>query len=359
MFSSVLKSDRIGVRSAAAAIAISGALALAFVLALAGTAKANPIASGSTSLFLNKGVVNVLKKNGVKVAPIRPAKVQRGAVAFPITGGQLNPSTAVGTIRHSGGLRFQAGKKRLVARNFTVRTGKGNVLVARVGKANVRLLTVDLKRARVGRNGLGINVTRVKVALTGAAANALNKTFRVRLFKRGLVLGSVVVKTQPGSVGLAAQGSTDLTLDPVAAGALTSLGISVAPIDPAAVTPAGDIAFPITGGRADTSTFAGAIRHSGGISLTKGATVVNLTDFTINVDGDPDLTAILNGGDRVSILDLDLSALTVDVTGRNITLGNASAALTAGAASALSGAFGETIPAGLVLGSATVNASAR
>ena len=359
MFSSVLKSAQLGVRSAGTAIAIAGAVTLAFILVFAGTAKANPIASGSTSLFLNKGVANVLKKNKVRVAPIRPAKVQRGAVAFPITGGSLNPATAVGNIRHSGGLRFQSGKRRLVARNFTVRTGKGNVLIARVGKANVRLLTVDLSRAKVTRNGLGINVTRVRVALTGVAAQALNRTFKVRLFKRGLVLGSVVVRSQPKSVGLAADGSTDLTLDPTAAGALTALGVAVAPIGPASVTGSGDIAFPITGGRVDTSTFAGAIRHSGGISLTKGATVVTLTDFTINVDGDPDLTAVLNGGDRVSILDLDLSGLTIDVTGRSITLGNASAALTEGAAGALSAAFDATIPSGLVLGAATVNAVAR
>jgi len=359
MFSSVLKSGQLSARSAGTAFALAGAFALAFVLAFAGSANANPIASGTTSLTLDKGVAKVLQKNKVKVVPIKPAKVQKGAVAFPITGGSLNPSTAVGNIRHSGGLRFQSGKRSLVARNFTVRTGKGNVLIAKVGKANVRLLSVDLKRAKVSRDGLGINVSKVRVALTGAAAKALNQTLKVHLFKRGLVLGSVAVKTQPSSVGLAAQGSTDLTLDPAAAGALTSLGVAVAPIEGASVTPAGDIAFPITGGRADTSTFAGEIRHSGGLSLTAGSTVVNLTDFTINVDADPDLTAVLNGGDRVSILDLNLSALTVDVTGRNITLGNASASLTAGAAGALSAAFAATVPAGLVLGSATVNASAR
>jgi len=133
----------------------------------------------------------------------------------------------------------------------------------------------------------------------------------------------------------------------------------VAPIAPATVLPSGEISFPITGGRANTSTFAGSITHSGGISLTAGDTVVQLTDFTINVDGDPDLTAVLNGGDRVSILDLDLSALTTDVTGLNITLGGASAGLTAAAAGALSGAFGAPIPAGFILGKATVKAVAR
>ena len=77
------------------------------------------------------------------------------------------------------------------------------------------------------------------------------------------------------------------------------------------------------------------------------------------MDGEPDLTAVLNGGDRVSILDLDLSGLTTDVTGRNITLGGVSAGLTVAAAGALSGAFAADIPSGLTLGTATVNAVAR
>jgi hypothetical protein len=358
MFSSAfLTRDRGLVRLAGAGFAALAALVVGLVFSPA--ASANPIASGSTSLTLNKGVAKVLKKNKVSVSPVGPAKVVRGAVNFPITGGSLDPATAVGNIRHSGGLKFKSGKRQLVARSFTVRTGKGNVLLARVGAASVPLLSVDLGKARVSRNGLGITVRSVGVSLTGAAARALNKTFRVKLFSKGLRLGTVVVRTQPASVGLAADGSTDLSLDPAAAGALTALGVAVAPIGPASALPGGEISFPITGGRANTATFAGSITHSGGISLTKDATVIELTDFTINVDGEPDLTAVLNGGDRVSILDLDLSALTTDVTGLNITLGNASAGLTAAAAGALSGAFGAPIPEGFTLGSATVNAVAR
>jgi hypothetical protein len=358
MFSTaILTKDRGIARLAGAGFVSLAALAIALFFAPA--ASANPIASGSTSLTLNKGVANVLKKNKVSVTPIAPSKVQGGAISFPVTGGSLDPSTAVGNIRHSGGLRFKAGKRQLVARSFNVRTGKGNVLIAKVGTASVPLLSVDLKKAKVARNGLGITVSRVGVALTGAAAQALNKTFRVKLFTRGLRLGTVVVRTQPSSVGIAAQGSTDLELDAVAAGALTSLGVAVAPIAPATVLPSGEISFPITGGRANTSTFAGSITHSGGISLTAGDTVVQLTDFTINVDGEPDLTAVLNGGDRVSILDLDLSGLTTDVTGRNITLGGVSADLSVAAAGALSGAFSADIPSGLTLGTATVNAVAR
>jgi len=353
------KSNRQGRSRTRLGLGLITASVLGISALTAGSAAANPIASGSTTLKLDKPIAKVLKQNGVKVVPIKPAGVKGGGISFPVTGGNLDPATAAGTIRHSGGLRFQAGGTKLAAKKFVVKTGKGNVLRATVGGGQVNLLKVDLKRAKVTRPGFGINVSRVGVSLTGAAAKALNTTFGVKLFKKNLRLGHVVVKTQPVSVGLAAQGSTDLALDPGTAQALTDLGVTAAPVGPASVTPGGELSFPITGGRANVSTFAGSIGHSGGISLTAGATVVELTEFRINVDADPDLTALV-GGTRVSILSLDLTGLEAGVKGKRITLANVVGSLTADAATALNNAFGVTaFTEGLVLGTATVNAVAR
>lgn len=326
--------------------------------ASAGTASANPIKSGQTSVTLRPAVAKVLKQNGVAVAPVKPAKVKSGAVVFPVTGGQLDPATAKGQIRHSGGLRFSAGKRSLVARSFTIGTAAG-ILTGKVGKATVPLFKVDLSKAKVTRAGLGVKVRGAVLSLTGASAGALNKTFKVKLFKPGLVIGNAAVTVNFAKVKLAAKGSTDLTLDPGTAEALTSLGVTAAPIGPATALPSGALSFPITGGLADTSSFAGRIGHSGGISLTAGSTTVELTDFTINVDGDPDLTAKV-GDARVSILSLDLSNLEAGVKGQKITLANVTAKLTAAAADALNAAFGvSAFTEGLVLGTATVNAVAR
>lgn len=326
--------------------------------AFAASATANPISSGETSVTLRPAVAKVLKKNGVSVAPVKPASVKKGAVSFPVTGGQLDPATAKGQIRHSGGLKFSAGKRSLVARSFTIRTAAG-ILSGKVGKATVPLFRVDLKKAKVSRAGLGVKVRGAVLSLTGASAGALNKTFKVRLFKPGLVIGTAATTVNFASVKLAAQGSTDLTLDPDTADALTSLGVAAAPIGPASALPSGALSFPITGGNANTSTFAGSIGHSGGISLTAGSTTVELTDFRINVDADPDLTAMV-GGQRVSILSLDLSSLEAAVKGRKISLKNVKASLTAAAANALNAAFEvNAFTEGLVLGTANVNAVAR
>ena len=86
----------------------------------------------------------------------------------------------------------------------------------------------------------------------------------------------------------------------------------------------------------------GTIRHSGGISLTRGSTVVRLEGFDIRLGDAPQLFASVNGGSKVAILDLDLSAATPEVSGRRITVGGVGAALTQGAADALNAAFATT-----------------
>ena len=104
-----------------------------------------------------------------------------------------------------------------------------------------------------------------------------------------------------------------MALDAGAGAALQSLGIAAAPIG------ADSLAFPITGGRVNASSYAGTIDHRGGIALSRGATRVELTEFTIDIDGTPELTALV-GGTRVAILSVDLSALKASASGRTITL---------------------------------------
>ena len=69
-----------------------------------------------------------------------------------------------------------------------------------------------------------------------------------------------------------------LAIDSGAASALASEGITPGVIAPASAG-SGGLELPITGGRVNAETLAGSIRHSGGISLTKGTTVVELRRF--------------------------------------------------------------------------------
>jgi hypothetical protein len=149
-----------------------------------------------------------------------------------------------------------------------------------------------------------------------------------------------------------AYGATSLILDAATAQALTSLGVAPGLINPAYAAD-GALNFPIK--TPPYSALArGIIRHSGGISLTAGSTTVDLTNFDINVPGQV-LTAQVNGGARVPILNLDYSAATVGFSGGQLAFGPVTASLTATAAGALNQAFNvTTFTPGLVLGQATI-----
>ena len=177
-----------------------------------------------------------------------------------------------------------------------------------------------------------------------------------------LAPGAQAAKTAPVDADvLLYNGATTVQLDPAAAGALNSLGVSVAPTGRAYAGKQG-VSFPITFGVVDAQTLAGQIRHAGGLVLSKGATKVYLTRYFINTES-ATLSGLVStsktGGARTDLFDLDLSGLKVRTSGAHITLSGVTLTLTEGAAAALNGAFGDgasPFTPGLVIGTATVAA---
>ena len=331
--------------------------ALALIAAPAASAADAKLAGGATTLKLDAGLAAALQDADVVVAPVEPANAGKRGVAFPITGGTLDPKTAAGRIDHAGGLSITAGSTQVKLTDFRIKVGKRVSLSALVGRSRLKILNLSLARAKATRDGFALRIRGVRAYLTRGAAKALNSAFKTHLFRRGIKVGKASVSATFAEAILKS-GRTTLALDSGAAAALSSLGVAAAPIAPASAGPAG-LAFPISGGKVNLSTLAGRITHKGGIALSKGSTRVELRDFTINVDSAPDLTARV-GGNRVSILDLDVSGLTKSVSGRTIRLGGVKATLTQAAAAALNSAFGTTAFAkGLLLGTATVTAKAR
>jgi hypothetical protein len=339
------------------AIRISLALASAAVLALAAAGPAGAaqvkLSGGSTTLKLDAGTARALQSLGVAVSPVRPAKASGGGIAFPVTGGRIDPATAAGTIEHGGGLLLRSGSVRLRLTSPTITVGKSARLSVRAGGRRIHAFTLSLRAAKVSRSGLGTTVRGVRVLLSGKGASALNRTFGVKAFRKGMRIGTATVKASPAEIVFTG-GATSLALDPGTAQALTSLGISAAPAAPATANSDGSLAFPITGGRVAVKTLAGEITHSGGITLSKGSTAVTVSDFTIETAPAPKLTAAL-GATRFDLATLELAAAKTAVSGRDVTVSGVVAKLTQGAADALNQAFGTTAFAGgLTIGTATV-----
>jgi len=335
---------------------IRSALPLAAVAALAAAPAASAqddaqentvrVTGGQTMLLLDSGVARALRTNGVRVSLVRPARLGASGITFPATGGEVDPRSLAGSVSHRGGIRFRGGGRSLVVRDPQYRiTEDGAALSVRVGRNRIPLLNLDASDARVRRLGaLSTGVSRIVARLTPTAARALNTTFHTRLFRGGLRLGTVRTEPRFGDVVFSG-GSTSLALHPGAAQALQQLGITASGTE-----------YPITGGKVDARTLAGQITHSGGLTLTRGSTVVNLTDFTIA----PPVLSGLVGGSRADLLALDASDARVRVAGSRVIVANVVGRLTAGAAQALNQAFGtDAFREGLTLGTATVNGQAR
>ena len=158
---------------------------------------------------------------------------------------------------------------------------------------------------------------------------------------------------------------TTLTTNTGTTQALWDEGIIPLPVAPSTVSPTTQAArytFPITTGRVDAKTTAGFIKHSGGLLLARfdaGAwTALNLTKFTINITGAPNLTAIVNGSARVEIATLDLGNAEIKTFtkhGRTYrTVKNVVVTLNATAMGAINTTFGTHLPDSVELGTARV-----
>jgi len=236
------------------AVAMVAALAALLALAPFASAASDPLASGTTTITLNKNLLKKLKKAGVKVIKVSPGTVKGRKVALPVSGGSLDPTNGKGTIEHSGGIKFKHGKKSAVVKLIVLDTNT-NALNAKVAGKSMKLASVS--GVSVARNGFGANVTVGTMKITGKAAKQLNKKLgftgkhkKKAPFKGGKALGPAFSETQPKTVtvlpgnnaSLVTSLPTDTKLAKVKVGIET-----VAPTTETAPLPP-TFAFPIGGG---------------------------------------------------------------------------------------------------------------
>lgn len=126
-------------------------------------------------------------------------------------------------------------------------------------------------------------------------------------------------------------GYTQVTVAPSTLAALTSLGVAPGVVAPGKVVSGSPLSvrFPITG----YCIFGLSIRHSGGITLTAGATTVTITDLNIDL-GRLRVSGVVAGIGRVDLFKIK--------TSDDYRLGLVKLTLTATAAGALDAAFGTT-----------------
>lgn len=368
------------------------AVALFALLAFAPFASAapDPVGSGTTTVTLKKGVVNSWKKRGVKIQKVSPAKLKGTKATLPVTGGSLDPTNGQGTVNHSGGLKFKAGKKTATVKNLVVDTTKKSITANVAGK---KMKLASIVGSSFARNGFGVNLTIKGLKLTGKAAKQLNKKLGYTgkkgkgkasaskaaspPFKANQNFASTASETQPSTVTVLPGGNATLALSAAALQKLQEVGpppgpgpgpfsVKLSTIPPTSIVvpgPPPTIAFPITGGTMGPTAAAGTLQTAGGVQLTqdlemapppgtKGVTTLTLGSIwvdmgtkqaTVEVIIQNPKTPAANLGNlgRVSIADINLTGATIisDPATRQISVLGASATLQAVTAETLNAVF--------------------
>jgi len=144
--------------------ALLGALCLAmsFVVSV-GSARAegDPLASGTTTLILEKGLRTSLEHSGVALSAKRPTTSTGRRAILPVEGGEIDPTTGKGVATHRGGIGFVRGKRSVFLGSVSLDT-KRRVLTAKLaGKRTAVALARKISFVREGY-GTRIGVGKLK-----------------------------------------------------------------------------------------------------------------------------------------------------------------------------------------------------
>ncbi|HEX7244677.1 MAG TPA: hypothetical protein VF245_03825 [Solirubrobacterales bacterium] len=374
------------------AVAVVAALAALLAFAPFASATSDPVASGTTSVTLNKGFYKKLKKAGIKVLKVSPAKVKNRKITLGVASGSMDPTNGLGSLELSGGFKLKLGKKQAPVKGLVLDTAQSK-LTGKVANKQMKIATVS--GLTFARNGFGVNVNVAKMKLTGNAAKQLNKKLGFTgnkkggkkssasvskttkpPFKGGQVLGSSFSETQPKTVAVIADGSKAelLTNEATVKKFVTPIGLGGLGVEIKTVSPAETqlttnpftpkLLFPISGGNIAPNASGGIVQTSGAVTLhqiivpgekettmTLNAIYVDLgaKTATVEVKVESTVDPKLNLGSlgRSSIADLSLTGATItsDPTSRKVSVANATATLQAVTAETLNSVFGSPLEA--------------
>jgi hypothetical protein len=144
-----------------------------------------------TVLTLNSSIANALSTAGITTSAGSPAsQASGGGIQFPITGGNVNNSTLVGTINHSGSVKFSGpGGRSLTFSNPVINSA--GVLSATYNGATVNLLQIGLSSASKSTSSKQVSASGVTATLAQAGALALNNGLVVSTFSPGAQIGTL------------------------------------------------------------------------------------------------------------------------------------------------------------------------
>lgn len=349
------------------------ALALLFCLALPQGAGAlyDPLVSGTTKIALDRGFLALMKREGVKLSARAPAKLKRGVLTLPVSGGEMDPTTGKGTIEHQGALLFESQRRKVPFRAIAVKAKK-TPLIAKVGGSQLKV--AKAKTISSKREGFGEGFSSQGLSLTQKVATRLNKKLGLgRLLGEGTPFAKSTSATQPLTVSILPQGQATLVPDPAFMAKLKALFVSLNPIFPAEGR-GGVFSFPIgLDGAISTDASLGTLKLTGDLEfLQLGGGQVFWHESWLELQSQLDTTEVdleptpafpgKIGRTPVLALGLSSASRSQDPKARTIALQGAPATLTAQSAAHFNAAFAggkEEFRAGELVGALGFGAQAQ
>jgi hypothetical protein len=235
-------------------------------LAFAASSRAayDPLGSGTTKLSLDRSFLASMKKSGVSLVAVAPARIKGGTVSFPVGGGKFDPLSAKGTVEHEGALVFRRGSHEVPLRALQLKTtSRRSPFSVKAGGSQLKLATVE--STAVSRIGFGNKVKVSSLAMSAKLATRLGKKLHLRhVFEEGLALGDAVTHANPETVTVLPKGAVTLTLAPTLVDKLNALFVAVNPIFPAEHS--GPVfTLPVFGGAIAPDASQGVIETEGAI----------------------------------------------------------------------------------------------
>ena len=322
--------------------ALAAALFALLAFAPYASASADPVESGSVTVTLNNGFTKYLKTFGIKTTKIAPAKLKGKKATFPVTGGEVDPTTGGGTLNLGGGLKFKAGKKSAPVKGLVLDTNK-KALFAKIAGKKVKLASV--KGYSFARAGFGVSMTVKKLTVTKTAAKKLNKKLgyakgKPKPFIANKLMGSAKGEEQPSTVAIVPGGNVSFDADKELLLKLKDVETDASVIAPTTETGLGNYALPITGGNIGPTGATGQVQTAGGLLLTQklptsptsaleteitlGNMWLDLSAKTVTVEvvAKSNASESLNLGNlgRSSIADLTITDVSVDSVARKVSV---------------------------------------
>lgn len=335
-------------RKTAIALGLLGAL----VLVPSARADYDPAGGGAVKLVLDKGFVSSVKREGVKVTAVAPAKLKAGTVTLPVSGGTTDPTLAKGETETEGTIVFEAGNRKVPLRETEVKDKK-TPLYAKAGGGQLKIASA--KSTSFKREGFNSTFSARGLALTQKLATRLNKKLRTGdFFHEGQLFGSLKSTAAPQLVTVLPQGQATLIPDPAFLAKLKGLFVSLNPVSPAELSAGPVLHFPVAGGgQIAPDASQGTLRTAGAIELLQlGAGQVFQREYWFDLgagatlaEADIEPTPAFPGKlGQVGVFGIDMARASIASDPKSRTVSVASAPLTLSAQSAQS--FNEAFAGG-------------